>query len=324
MAIRKSERLMNLLIMLLVARRHLDKAHIRGLLYPDSSDEAFEKMFERDKEELRQLGIPIDVASQDVFFDDEQGYRIRREAFELPDISLEADEAAVLGLAARVWQHAGMAGATSDALLKLKAAGVDVDRTALDLVEPHLTAEEPAFEALWAAAQSRTPVEFGYQRTADAEPTTRRVQPWRLLWHTSRWYLLGHDEDRGAARMFRLSRITGAVRTTGEPGGYDLPPEAELAEATRVLAPAPAASERITAHVLVRSGMAHGLRRQGDLVDADVAGPDTETRWDRLEITHLTLPALADEVLSTGPDAFVESPPELRDEVVARLREAVA
>ncbi len=172
MAMRKSERLMNLLIMLLVARRHLDKDHIRGYLYADSTDDAFEKMFERDKDELRQLGIPIDMASQDVFFEDEQGYRIHRGAFELPDVALEADEAAVLGLAARVWQHAGLAGATSDAIVKLKAAGIEVDRSALDLVEPQLSAEEPSFDTFWAAAQRRVPVEFDYQRSGSAEVTT--------------------------------------------------------------------------------------------------------------------------------------------------------
>ncbi len=218
MAMRKSERLMNLLIMLLVARRHLDKDHIRGYLYADSTDDAFEKMFERDKDELRQLGIPIDMASQDVFFEDEQGYRIHRGAFELPDVALEADEAAVLGLAARVWQHAGLAGATSDAIVKLKAAGIEVDRSALDLVEPQLSAEEPSFDTFWAAAQRRVPVEFDYQRSGSAEVTRRHLQPWRVAWSSGRWYVLGLDTDRGAPRLFRLSRVRGDVaedRSTG-------------------------------------------------------------------------------------------------------------
>jgi len=321
MAMRKSERLMNLFIMLLVARRHLDKDHIRGLLYDGSSDEAFEKMFERDKEELRQLGIPIDMASQDAFFDDEKGYRIHRQAFELPDIALEADEAAVVGLAARVWQHAGLAEATSDALVKLKAAGVEVDRTALDLVEPQLTAEEPSFDAFWAAAQRRTPVTFDYQRSGSPQAQRRHLHPWRVAWSSGRWYVLGLDVDRDAPRLFRLSRVRGPVVKDGPDGAYDLPTDVDFHAMTRQLAPAPPVAEPVT--VLVRGGAGYGLRRHATAVEAGVPGPDEQTSWDRLSIEG-SLWAVADEVMTFGADAYAESPPALRDEVVRRLTEAAS
>src|ERR687889_1128872 len=106
---RKSERLLNLLIMLLVQRHYVPKERIREILYPDSSPEAFEKMFERDKDELRSLGVPIEVGQMDAFFDDEPGYRIRADQFALPEISLESDEAQVVALATRVWDHARLA-----------------------------------------------------------------------------------------------------------------------------------------------------------------------------------------------------------------------
>ncbi|CUR60011.1 Protein pafB [metagenome] len=317
---RKSERLMNLLIMLLVARRHLDKDHIRGYLYEDSTDEAFEKMFERDKDELRQLGIPIDMASQDAFFEDEQGYRIHRSAFELPEVALEADEAAVLGLAARVWQHAGLAGATSDAIVKLKAAGIDVDRSALDLVEPQLTAEEPAFDAFWTAAQRRTPVTFAYRRSGSAEVTQRHVHPWRVAWSSGRWYVLAFDVDRDAPRLFRLSRAQGEVTPTGPPSSYDLPGDVDFHAMTRQLAPTPPRVEE--AVVLVRTGAAIGLRRQAQSVTEGVEGPDGTTGWDRLVISGSSVESLSDEVLSFGADAYAEAPATLREVVVRRLTEA--
>jgi proteasome accessory factor B len=322
MAMRKSERLMNLLIMLLVARRHLDKDHIRGYLYADSTDDAFEKMFERDKDELRQLGIPIDMASQDAFFEDEQGYRIHRAAFELPDIALEADEAAVLGLAARVWQHAGLAGATSDAIVKLKAAGIAVDRRALDLVEPQLSAEEPSFDAFWTAAQRRVPVEFDYQRSGSAEVTRRHLQPWRVAWSSGRWYVLGLDTDRGAPRLFRLSRVRGEVGQTGTAASYELPTDVDFHAMTRQLAPTPPAVEQTS--VLVRSGAANGLRRQASTVEEGVSGPDGGPGWDRLTIEGSSVQAVADEVLSFGPDAYAEAPPALRQLVVDRLQAVVS
>jgi len=319
MAMRKNERLMNLLIMLLVTRRHLDKEHIRSLLYEGSSEEAFEKMFERDKDDLRSLGVPIEMASQDAFFDDVQGYRIPRSAYELPDIDLDADEAAVLGLAARVWQHAGLAAATSDALLKLKAAGIDVDREALDIVEPQITAQEPSFDAFWDACQRRQPVTFDYQRSGSTEPQTRMLQPWRVTWTNGRWYVLGYDVDRADTRLFRLSRVQGEVRPAGLPGSYDLPADLDSEAITRQLTPTSPATEAAT--VLARSGSAHGLRRLATSVEAGVTGPDG-LPWDRLHL-EADLPWLADEVLGFASDVCAESPSNLRDTVVARLRETV-
>ena len=164
MSAAKSERLLNLVILLLVARNYTTKDQIRALMEPyrESNDEAFDRMFERDKDDLRALGIPLEVGYVDKFFEDEQGYRIKRDAFELPEIDFTADEVAVLGLAARVWRHAGLAAATSDALVKLKAAGLSFDREQLDQVAPALAAEEPAFEAMWQATVHRTPVSFDY------------------------------------------------------------------------------------------------------------------------------------------------------------------
>ena len=84
-------------------------------------------MFERDKEELRELGIPLDTGSNRPL-DEELGYRIPRQRYELPDIRLEPDEAAVLGLAARVWRRRRARRAAAGALLKLRAAGVEAER----------------------------------------------------------------------------------------------------------------------------------------------------------------------------------------------------
>src|ERR1700730_7541323 len=110
MSRRKTERLLSLVVCLLSTRRALTAAQIREAVpgYPDSF-EAFKRMFERDKEERRELGIPLetDLASPG---DEDAGYRIQREAYELPEITLEPDEAAVLGLAARVWHRDELAG----------------------------------------------------------------------------------------------------------------------------------------------------------------------------------------------------------------------
>ena len=222
MSARKTERLLNLLIMLLVQRQYVAKSKIRSILYADAGDEAFDRMFERDKEELRLLGVPIETGQIDALFDDEPGYRIRPDEFQLPEISLEADEAAVIALASRVWEHARLAEATTEAVRKLTAFGLPVDVSALDIVEPRLSAEEPSFDVFWEATQDRTPVEFEYTRPGQ-EPLTRHLQPWGVVRYSGRWYAVGFDTDRGDERIFRLSRIHGVARRAGTPGSYEIP-----------------------------------------------------------------------------------------------------
>jgi proteasome accessory factor B len=320
MAAGKSERLLNLLIMLLVQRHFVSKAKIREILYPDSGFEAFEKMFERDKEELRSLGVPIEVGTLDPLFDDEPGYRISPDDFALPDITLTPDEAAVIGVATKVWQHARLAEATTEAVRKLAAQGHDLDLGALDIVEPRLSADEPSFDVFWEATQERQAVVFDYLKPGDEAPTTRHLQPWGVARHAGRWYVVGLDTDRQAERIFRLSRVQGRARKSGRGGAYEVPAGTDVSAVARRLAPQPSTT-RVA--LLVRRGSGHTLRLGADRVEEGVAGPDTTTGWDRIVLERGSL-GLADEVLGYGADVLVESPPELRDRVVSRLRATLA
>jgi proteasome accessory factor B len=317
MSARKSERLLNLLITLLVSRGYVTKQRLREVI-PDykeaSSEEAFEKMFERDKDDLRALGVPIEVGGYDPLFEDEAGYRIVRSAFELPEITLEADEAAVIGLAARVWQQAGLASATTDALRKLRAAGVEVDRAALDVAQPQLAADEPAFETFFQAVSERRPVCFDYRSTTSAEPTARRLEPWGIISYRSRWYAVGHDLDRQEQRLFRLSRVVGDVMLTSSPGSFNVPEGTDIRALTGLLAPE---TDERTAGVLVRQSKAVALRHRAARVTAGA-----QTGWDRLEVGFGRTDTLVDELTSYGPDVVVEQPADLRAAVVERLRGA--
>lgn len=319
MAVAKSERLLNLLIMLLVQRHYVSKDRIRTILYPDSSTDAFEKMFERDKEELRSLGVPIEVGNMDAYFDDEPGYRIRPDEFALPDISLTADEAAVIGLATRVWEHARLAEATTEAVRKLTALGVPLDVTALDIAQPRLSADEPSFDVFWEAIQERIPVEFEYRRPGATDTATRHLQPWGVVRYSGRWYVVGLDTDRDEERVFRLSRVQGEARRAGQPGSYDVPPGTDVRATTLRLAPEPTTERAV---LLVREGSGLALRRDAESVDPGVAGPDERTAWDRVVVSRSGT-GLADEILGYGPDVYVEEPAPLRETVVDRLRAVV-
>ncbi|WP_205472301.1 YafY family protein [Nocardioides sp. SYSU D00038] len=319
MTTRKAERLMNLLIMLLVQRTYVRKDRIRAILYPDSSTDAFEKMFERDKEELRSLGVPIEIGHVDAYFEDDPGYRIKPDEFALPDIRLTPDEAAVVGLATKVWQHARLAEATAEAVRKLTALGAEVDVSALDIIEPRLNADEPSFDVFWEATQERQPVTFDYRRPGHEEATTRHLQPWGVTRYSGRWYVVGHDTDRDAERVFRLSRVVGEPKKEGEPGSYDVPEGTDISAVARRLAPPPVTTRAV---VLLREGAGHPLRRAADEVESDVPGPDQRTSWDRVVLTRSPM-GLADEVLGLGADAYVVEPAEVREQVVTRLRAAV-
>lgn len=309
----KSERLLNLVILLLVARTYVSKERIRESIedYASSPNtDAFEKKFERDKDELRALGIPIELGHLDRFFEDEVGYRIARDAFELPELDLGPDEVAVLGLAARVWQHAGLASTTSDALLKLRAAGYDVDREALDTVQPTLPADDPAFDALYRATVERRRVRFDYRRPGETSARTRHVEPWGVITARQRWYVVGHDLDRDGPRMFRLARIVSEVTTQGGPSAFEVPPGTDLQELARRLSPI---ERRVEVVVLARTGRAVGLRRIATTVDEGV-----RAGWDRLHL-QVAGDAVVSLVLGFGDDVILESPAEMRAELRSRL-----
>ncbi len=318
MSAAKSERLLNLVILLLVSRSFVSKARIRESIeaYGRSTPEAFEKMFERDKEDLRALGIPVELGSGDQLFGDEPGYRIRRDEFELPEIDFSPEEVAVLGLAARVWESANQAEATSTALMKLRAAGHDVDRDALDVLQPRLVADEPAFDALWEHTVSRTPVRFGYRRPGEERDTERHLEPWAVVTAYERWYVVGHDRDRGEPRVFRLSRIRGEVRADGPPGSYAVPEDVDVHQLVAGLS---GPGQRASATVLVRRDRGIDLRRRAVRVATGVPGPDERTPWDEVVVEARSDWHLAEEVLALGEDAYVREPESVRDLVVRRL-----
>lgn len=319
----KTERLLNLVIALLYTRRPLTRAQIRTAVaaYADTgSDEAFERMFERDKDELRELGIPLLTVQLDTLFEDEPAYTIDRREYALPEVRFAPDEMAVLGLASRAWAHASLAGPAAEALRKLAADGVERDSSSLIGIETWLRTSEPAFDAVTAAVIDRRPITFTYRTAASGEVRARHVQPWGLINRTGRWYLTGFDTDRGAPRVFRLDRIDGAVRSDGRPGSYDVPEDHE----PRALVAARSPEEPVrTARLWVREGAGHALRRTARPVDTGES-PGPPPGWEALDVPLQHVLGLADEVASFGPDVLAIAPAELRETVVARLRGAAA
>jgi proteasome accessory factor B len=207
------ERLLNLTAALLNASRPLTAGDIARLVpgYPDPAERAaFRRAFERDKESLRDMGIPLDLVDVPGSDPPEQGYRIARDDYALRDPGLNADELAAIHLATVAVQMEGLPG--TEAIWKLGGAptsAVDTTVAALPTI--------PALVPLFAAVAQRAPVSFGYRGDA------RTVDPHRLSFSRGRWYLDGFDHDRTADRQFRLDRIEGEV-SVGAPGSFERPP----------------------------------------------------------------------------------------------------
>jgi proteasome accessory factor B len=303
-------------ICLLSSRQYLPAERIRRIVpgYADApSDEAFFRMFERDKAELRDLGVPLETG-RTPGFDAGEGYRIARRDYELPEIDLEPDEAAAVALAARLWDSPQLAEAAHGALLKLRAAGVEVDPEPSMIVQPRVRATEPALIPLITAVQAGQMVTFPHRKHPADPPTARTLEPWGVVSWRGRWYVVGRDRDRDATRCFRISRIVGPVRTLGAAGTVRRPAGLDLLKIVAGSAEPPAVVH--TARLWLASGCANGLRRHakvlgrkvldgvvGDVVAVELPTYDIATRW----------------IAGLGPDAVVLEPAELADAVRARL-----
>ncbi len=303
----KSERLVNLLIMMLSARGFVSKHRIRSTIegYRHQSDSAFERMFERDKEDLRAAGVPIVTGSNDPDLETEDGYRIERSDFELPPVSFTPEELAVLGAAASVWQDSVAAQETADALETLRAAGANPDPGRLLTLRPRIPAE-PGFDTIREALLARREIRFRYRE----QP--RRVQPWRLSQRRGRWYLVGYDLTREAARNFKLSRITSAVEAVGPPNSYPEPSEEEIVEHVRF----DRDGEAATAVVALRDGLGGDLRRSAQPVTWDTPLPEGFSAW---QVQSSRPDILVGGICELGADAICLAPPELREAVVRQL-----
>ncbi|GAA1259673.1 WYL domain-containing protein [Pseudonocardia aurantiaca] len=307
----RAERLVNLVLCLLSTRQFLTAERIRQIVpgYADArGDEAFFRMFERDKNELRELGVPLETGRLSSF-DTVDGYRIARQDYELGDIDLEPDEAAAVALAARLWDSPELATPAHGALVKLRAAGVEVDEDQ-GRVQPRVRATDPAFAPLLAAVREGRAVTFKHQRGGVGGPVQRRtVEPWGVISWRGRWYLAGHDRDRKAPRSFRVSRIMEPVTPVGPARAVTVPDGVDLMGMVRVGVEPPPVSE--TARVWVADGRANGLRRLGTVVGRRThrgrAGDELELGLRNVDTLARWLAGHGPDVVALGPGRLVEA-----------------
>lgn len=303
------ERLLNLLIALTATRVRMTKQQIRSSVYgydqgihgeDAKADAAFERMFERDKEDLRRLGVPLQTVT-DAANGGDIGYQIDASASTMEPIDVTPAELAVLSLAADYWRDAALGPDARQAVTKI-ASRVQHESIPELPFGARATGSRAALGVIAEALHDRRSIAFDYA-SSSSPPSSRVVDPWRIVMSGGTEYLVGRDHGAEAARTFRLSRILGAVRQTGEAGAFERPAEVPLGS----LAPGEVAG---TATIALRPEAGNALRLAGT-----AAGTDGE--WDLVEVPYRHLDALRADVLALAGAARAVSPPQLVDSIRA-------
>lgn len=309
------ERLVNLVAALLDADRPLSREDLRVRVggYSDGTD-AFRRNFERDKELLRQMGMPLVLEPLDPGQPDgEAGYRIPRDRYELPDPGLADDELAALHLAASAVDIEGAWGrsAATTALWKLAAATSGAGERPPEAGDEVPALELPAGErvaVLFGAVVDRQRVRFGYRGEV------RLVDPWRLSFRNGQWYLAGLDHGRGQSRTFRLDRLATMPELSGDPAAFERPPTASTAP------PPPwqlGEDDEIEAILLVDAGQAEWATSTVGAAAVADRRPDGSVV---LTVRVTNIGAFRSFVLGFLDHAEILGPPRLVDDLVSWLQ----
>jgi proteasome accessory factor B len=310
---RKTERLVNLTIALLATKRYLTKSEIfRTVDGYEGTPESKERMFERDKDDLRNLGIAIEVGTFDPLFEDESGYRIKPENYQFQLGELDSKDIALLSLAAEAWRGAALDTSALGALVKLHAIGIETDAESLPDLAPAVLSKDANLAGAISAINSRTVISFSYL-SESLQEENRALEPYAVASKYGHWYLFGMDLDRKGMRSFRLDRIAGAISTKGRAGGYEIP--ASFSVDAHILAN----RSKQSAEIYLRSGRALGLRNRSE----EIEDKNAPTGWQRFTIAYQDQERLIEEILWYGDDAVVAKPEIVRKAVIERLQSGV-
>lgn len=308
----KAGRLLNLVAALRDADRPMTAEELRTRVpgYEHlTNDESFRRTFERDKDDLRRIGVELQVVPVEHSEVPVAGYRIPRDRYELPDPGLTPEELAALHLAATAVELEGIPSEeVTDALRKLGGSGSgDVPGSVGRVRVP------PALPDLFAAVLDRREVTFSYGGDR------RHLQPYRLQFERGRWYVSGHDTDREDRRSFRVDRIDDGVEQ-GPPGGFELP---EHLGGVGLRPWEYGTGEPVTATVRLDAVVAGPVLSEDPGLDPGPAGRTSSGEVD-LQLSVTDADALVGFVLSLGERAELVGPPELRERLVSHLRDLVA
>jgi len=214
-------RQLSLISFLMANRRPVSALEIKQEVegYSSMNEDAFARRFYADRAELESLGITLQVQKPSEGFFEAELYALPPENYYLPRIEFSDPELAALR--------------TALSLLDGEFAYAEPLRLALQQVSWGRPNPMPPGEAapidvrlqpssggrelsqrlakIETAISRRKTIEFSYYTMQRGDVADRVVDPYHLVFRDGQFYLIGHAHERGAVRVFRLSRIRGKV-----------------------------------------------------------------------------------------------------------------
>ena len=307
---RKSERLVNLVIALLATKRYLTKSEIfRTIEGYEGSSESMERMFERDKDELRALGIEIEVSALDPLFDDEIGYRIRFENYVMDHSGFTTNEIAYMSLAAQVWKEEALSEMAQHAMRKFAGLASPIDISEIPAIAPVLINAPKFLNEIIDCISKRRTIEFVYL-DSEMKTQSRQVNVYSYFSFKGSWYFSGLDVRKMEIRTFKCDRIVGDVSVSKDSKTYEIPEEYISSTESEENA------YELTAQLLVRKGRGSQLRNRASKI---VTAED----FDAVDVPYSSENELLSLVLWHLDDVQVLAPSVLRDSVIKSLKNVV-
>lgn len=301
MSSQKTERLINLTLALLASKRYLSKAEIlRNIPGYEGSPETKERMFERDKDDLRSLGIQIDVNNFDPLFEDEQGYLIKSDSFQFAENEFTKEELLLLTMAANLWHDSAVEIYSQNALLKIQSLSGPVENDMTTTPTLRITEDWQLLVSIFTAVQNKQILEFSYRGKK------RQVNPYGLYSSKGFWYLIAFEIN--VIKSFKLVRIEGEVDLIGEKDAFEKPVNFNVGNFLKE----ESNSVSLVSKLQVRKGAALSLRNKFTVKDLD-------SEWDLMDIPYTNEQELLEMVLWHGTDLKLIEPAALRQLLVANL-----
>ena len=300
----KTERLINLTLGLLSSKRYLTKNEIfKNVAGYNGSAETMERMFERDKDELRGLGIEIEVGQLDPLFEDEQGYLIRSANIQIQPNDFSKEEILLMMMAGNLWRESALANLSENALIKVSSldGGIGFNSIALPLINDE-DFNFVLFEKIVEAMLNSKYISFTYK------DKMRSVAPMGLKNVHGFWYLIG-QEGAEEIKIYKLIRMQSDIKSDVShkqflrPANFDLNTylQSNLKGSVR------------TAILKIREDRVNALRNRGEVTKVGDG-------WDLLQVPFEDLAEFSSEILWYGDDVYVQAPEDLKAEVISKLK----
>ncbi len=310
MSDRKTERLINLTLALLATKRYLKKSEIlNNVMGYEGTQEAKERMFERDKDDLRSLGIEIEVGDLDVFFEDEPGYRIPQKSYELNIPDLTSRELALLSIASSLWNDSILAPNAQSGIRKLQSLGIPATLEFEFRMKYRFDNPSQLLEQIEKAILDKSQIEFSYDSSS---LKNRHLEPYRIVFWNGFWYLIGRDIDRNGIRLFKVSRFLGSINVSKKKNEFEIP--ADFAVTDHL----PTSEIQIirSAKVEIKKDAGLLLRQRGELIfEGD--------EFDRYQINYENERIFLRELIWHGANVRILEPENLQRDLISLIEEVL-